>query len=95
VGPSTKLGFSVNPPRSESALTTLDRKDLDALFGGGKEAYHLADDPESLRKVITVGRLGRELFPLIMLLILLVVTVENALANTFYRERTARTAVPA
>jgi hypothetical protein len=48
-----------------------------------------------MRKVITVGRLGRELFPLLMLLILLVVTTENILANTFYRERTAPRSQPA
>jgi hypothetical protein len=91
--PARRMGFSVNPPGSESVFSVLDTKDLDGLFGG-KDRYNLADDPESLRKVITVGRLGRELFPLLMLLILLVVTAENVLANTFYRDRTSVRAQP-
>ena len=83
------MGFSVNPPRGEIQMAVLDTRDLDTLFGKGK--YQLADDAKSL--IIAVGsiRYGREIFPWIMALILLLVTLENLLANTFYRERTAAT----
>lgn len=82
------LGFSINPPVNETEVVALEPRDLDALFGAKK--YHLADDPESLKQVVQVGRVGRELFPLIMLLILALVTAENFLANRFYREKAAK-----
>jgi hypothetical protein len=90
-GPNAKapatLGFSVNPPRGESQLTLLETKDLEALFGG-KDNYSLIDNSENMNREVGMRRVGRELFPLLVLLILLVVTAENILANTFYRERT-------
>jgi hypothetical protein len=81
--------FSVNPPESETRVKALATRDLDALFG--KDKYALADDTESLKRVVAQGRVGRELFPWIMALILALVTAENFLANRFYRERVART----
>ena len=88
-GPPVKMGFSVNPPRGEIQTTVLDTRDLDTLFGKGK--YQLADDATSLILAVGSIRYGREIFPWIMALILLLVTLENLLANTFYRERTAAT----
>lgn len=79
------LGFSVNPPRDETVVAPLEPKDLDSLFG--KEKYALADDQESLKHAEAVGRIGREMFPWIMALILALVTAENFLANKFYRQR--------
>ncbi len=84
------FGFSVNPPTDETRLDLLETKELDGLFG--KDAYKLADDPSTLEQAVTVTRLGRELTPWIMLLILLLVTAENALANLFYRENPAASA---
>lgn len=92
-GPSARLGFSVNPPASETVFTSLETKDLEGLFGG-KDRFQLADNPDRLSKLVTETRYGRELFPLFMLLILLLVTGENILANTFYRERSAARAQP-
>ena len=54
-----------------------------------KIAYALVDDPEKIENVIDTVRIGRELFPLLMALILLVVTLESLLANTFYKDRPA------
>jgi hypothetical protein len=79
------LGFSVNVPRSETLLTPLTDADLAAVFGG-KDRYVLVDDPDKLVKDVLQTRVGTELFPLLMILILLLVTAENVLANTFYRE---------
>ncbi len=86
-GAERELGFSVNPPRGELQTATLDGHDLDSLFGKGK--YQLADDAASLKHVQGVTRHGQEMFPWIMALILLIVTLENLLANTFYREKSA------
>jgi hypothetical protein len=89
-----ELGFSVNPPRIESQFSPLEKTELDTLFGG-KDRYALADNPERLKTIVTDVRVGRELFPLVMLLILFVVTLENVLANTFYRARGAGATQPA
>jgi hypothetical protein len=81
---SSLLGFSVNVPRGESKFALLDSKDLDTIFGKG--GYLLAEDALSHKRVEGVARYGYEIFPWMMFLILLVVTLENFLANTFYRE---------
>ena len=78
-------GFSVNPPAGESQFSVLEPTDLNMLFGG-KDRYALADDPDSLKRVIDRARVGHELFPWIMCLILVVVTAESVLANRFYKE---------
>ena len=81
------LGFSVNPPPAESQLAPIEAKELDGLFG--EDGYVVADDPASLERAIQETTIGREIYPWIMLLILLIVTAENALANTFYRRTNA------
>jgi len=92
-GEKLKLGFSVNAPLSESEYVPLETNDLDALFG--KDGYKLANDAESLTRVVETGRVGREIFPWLMFLILILVTLENLLANRFYRESAPRQAVGA
>jgi hypothetical protein len=86
-GRPTTYGFSVNPDPGESALSPMEPRDLDAIFGKGR--YALADDTEGLIQAKMEIRVGRELFPWLMALILLLVTAENYLANRFYRERAA------
>jgi hypothetical protein len=78
------LGFSVNPPRAESQFTLLQKQDLDTIFG--KDGYVLAENAQALQREEGVARFGYEAFPWLMILILIVVTLENFLANTFYKE---------
>lgn len=80
------LGFSVNPPESESTVVPLEEKDLVSLFGT-KENYNLAEDARDLKRLVDKVRVGTELFPWLMVLILIIVTLENLLANKFHRER--------
>ncbi|MGD0039248.1 MAG: BatA domain-containing protein [Isosphaeraceae bacterium] len=80
----TRLGFSLNPPRSESQFVPLETKELDTIFG--KDGYALAEDATTLQKYQDTVRVGNELFPWLMMLILIIVTLENLLANTFYKE---------
>ena len=89
----TQLGFSMNPPRTESKFDFLETKDLDAIFG--KDGYALAEDATSLKKYQDTVRVGNELFPWLMMLILIIVTLENFLANTFYKESPRPTAAGA
>jgi hypothetical protein len=77
-------GFSVNPPPEESSLTPVDSAYLDGVFG--KEQYHLVDDSTSLERVVGEARVGREVFPLIALLLVVILAVEQWLANRFYRD---------
>jgi hypothetical protein len=81
---TTTLGFSVNPPVAESQFTLLERSDLDVIFG--KDRYRLADDAVAHKEEEKNARFGYEIYPWLMFLILMVVTLENFLANTFYRE---------
>ena len=84
-GTKLKLGFSVNPPATESQVVPLKPEDLAGLFGG-KDRYQVADDPAGLERAQSKGRFGFELFPLVMLMILGLVTAENLLANKFHRD---------
>jgi hypothetical protein len=81
---TTRMGFSVNVPGKESKFDPLKTEDLDAIFG--KDNYKLAEDVQTLEKIVTIGRMGHEIFPWLMFLILIVVTLENFLANTFYKQ---------
>ena len=82
------LGFSVNmaneESRDESRFTHLEKSDLDVIFG--KDGYLLAEDAAAHQEKEKLTRYGYEVFPWLMFLILLVVTGENILANTFYKE---------
>jgi hypothetical protein len=78
------LGFSVNVPRAESQFEPLEKHDLDSIFG--KDGYRLAEDAGGLKEIDRTARFGYEVYPWLMFLILMVVTLENFLANTFYKE---------
>jgi hypothetical protein len=81
------LGFSVNAPKGESRFAPLAKSDLDSIFG--KDGYVLAEDAAAHKEKEKLARYGYEIFPWLMFLILLVVTLENVLANTFYKEAPA------
>jgi hypothetical protein len=76
-------GFSVNPPADESKLDRLSKEDLDSHLG--PERYSIARDIENLQRNVKTGRLGREAFPLVVLLLLTVFVGEHLVANRFYK----------
>lgn len=84
-GNAQVIGFSVNPPVAETQFVPLETADLDRLFGG-KTRYDLADNAKELERAIRIGHVGHELFPWLMLLIMVIVTAESVLANKFHRE---------
>lgn len=95
-GTKSATGFSVNPPVGEMSLVPLETSDLEKIFAGKEgTAFQLASDLNNLRNALIRIRVGRELFPWIMMFILLLVTLENFLANRFYRERSQQAANPA
>ena len=79
-----RLGFSVNASARESELAVMESKDLEALLG--KDRFAIAQGPEDLERATSERRIGQELFPWLMVLILALITAESFLANTFYRQ---------
>jgi hypothetical protein len=62
----------------------MEKPDLDTVFG--KDGYVFAEDAAKLKDVEETVKNGYEAFPYLMFLILIVVTIESILANTFYKE---------
>jgi hypothetical protein len=76
--------FSLNVPPEECQLARVPAEQIEALFGPG--AVLAVDRSLSLRDALQ-GHWGQpvELFPWLMILVLLALAVENLLANKFYR----------
>jgi hypothetical protein len=77
--------FSVNLPPEECLLTRVPVADVEALFG--KDSVAPLDLRADLRKALE-GQWSQpqELLPWLMVLVLLLLAVENLLANKFYRK---------
>lgn len=78
------LGFSVNYARNQTQLDRLTDKDLAGLFGPVK--YRLARTREQIDRDVSAGRVGRELFPPLILLAAIFLGIELLVANRFYRQ---------
>lgn len=76
-------GFSLNIPGTESDLARVPIEQVETFFG--KEGVAAADKDLKLREVLK-GHLSQpvELFPFLMVLLLLFLAFENLLANKFY-----------
>jgi hypothetical protein len=77
-------GFSVNLPVTASDLQRFDEARLPDVFG--QSQFRLAHNQEEIDRDVSAGRVGQELFPLLMLLIVAILGCEQVLANRFYRE---------
>ena len=84
-GPKTDwlAAFSVNPISGESDLRRLKEADLDDLLG--PKRYGVARDPQTLTRSVNTGRLGQEVYGLLMAGLLVVFAWEQATATWFYR----------
>ncbi len=79
---SYKTGFSINPPDGESDFRRLQLGDLDLLFGEGR--YELAQNIDELTRRVHRGRLGQEIFPFVLLFVMIAFCGEHFVANRFY-----------
>lgn len=79
------LGFSTNLPLAASRLERTSRAEIQALMGDLE--FRLAASRDEIDRQVSRGRVGRELFPLLALLLAAVFAAEHLLANRFYRER--------
>jgi hypothetical protein len=82
-------GFSINLPPAASDLARTDDDGLKKVFGDTE--FRLAHNQDEIDRHVSTGRVGRELFPLLMALIALVLGAEHVLANRFYRSRATDT----
>ncbi len=75
-------GFSVSPPPAESDLSRLETAELDQLFGEGR--YQVARSIGELDASVNMADLGREVFPIVLLLAIVAFLGEHLVANRFY-----------
>lgn len=84
-------GFSINLPVEMSRLDRVEGSEL--VKGLGKERARLARSQDDIEVRVGQGRLGRELFPALILAVALAMAAEQLLANRFY-DQTAAEAGP-
>lgn len=77
-------GFSVNLRPEQTLLDRLTPDDLAAMLGPGQ--FRLARAREEIDRDISLGRVGQELFPYLIVLVALVLGAEHVVANRFYRD---------
>ncbi len=76
-------GFSANLPSKASELARLKPGKLDEILGA--ERYQLARKREHVNREIGESRVGREFFPLLLLVFAVVIGLEFTLSNRFYK----------
>lgn len=77
-------GFSVNCSPATSELARIDFAAIESALG--KDRVQLARTQEEIEVRVGQGRVGRELFPTLILLMVFVLGIEQYLSNRFYRD---------
>jgi aerotolerance regulator-like protein len=75
-------GFSVNTPVEASRLDRIDATEAVKTLGG--ERARVATNREEIELRVGLGRVGRELFPALILAVALAMAAEQLLSNRFY-----------
>ena len=78
------LGFSVNYAPEQTQLDRLSDQELSGVFGPVK--FQLAHTREQIDRDVSTGRVGRELFPPLILIVAILLGLEMLVANRFYKE---------
>jgi hypothetical protein len=78
------LGFSANFPPTISELGRAGPDDLKVIFG--ETPFRLARGRDEIDRSVSAGRVGQELFPYLIMLVVLVLACEQALSNRFYQD---------
>jgi len=76
-------GFSVNLPAGSDAIRRLDESQQTAIFGDAP--HDVTRSFDQLRREANPDRSGRELFPILISVVAVVLGMEQVLANRFYR----------
>jgi len=77
-------GFAVNLRDEESNLTPVTPEELDTALG--EDRYSLVHNPSQLREAVQVGRLGIEVFPVLLGILLAMFCAEHLMSNYFYEQ---------
>lgn len=91
-GGATLAGFSINPPARESNFTRLEPAQLDELFGAGR--YQIARDIGELQSDVNLANLGKEVFSVLMVLVIVAFCAEHLVANRFYESEADQARIP-
>jgi hypothetical protein len=75
-------GFSVNAPPEMARLERVTA--ADAVKALGSERVRVATNRDEIAVRVGLGRIGRELFPILILAVALAMAAEQLLANRFY-----------
>ena len=75
-------GFSSNLPLAATDLTRIGVEDLDEILGPGR--YQLATDKSEITRQQGTTRRGQELYPFIVVMMLLILGLEYLMSNRFY-----------
>lgn len=78
-------GFSTNLSSLATGLDRIDPVELKKIFG--KHEFRLAPTARMISSVISAGRVGRELYPWLIVFVAIAVGLEQVVANRFYRNR--------
>ena len=78
------LGFSVNLPADISQLDRISDQDLKGVFG--ETPFRLARGRDEIDRSVSAGRVGRELYPYLIVLLAIILGCELALSNRFYQD---------
>lgn len=84
--------YAVNIPDSESSLEPIDPKRIEDMLEKGRVS--IIKDLDSMQRAISKDRVGRELFALLMLLLLIIISVEGWFASRFYKPAPGDAAPP-
>ena len=77
-------GFSVNLPREQTELERISEEGLEKVFG--PQPHQVARSSDQLEIKVSEGRVGRDLFPILIVLVAMALGIEHVLANRFYRD---------
>lgn len=79
-----ELGFSVNLPATVSELERVTPEELKTVFG--ETPFRLARGREEIDRSVSAGRVGQELYPYLIMLLVVVLAAEQVLSNRFYQD---------
>ncbi len=84
-GESNVRGFAVNIAKEDLALQRIDPKELRSFLGS--EQINIAKAKEEIESSIGQARYGSELYPFLMLILVLLLLGEQAMSSRFYSIR--------
>ena len=78
-----QAGVSLNYSEKESDLRRLEISELDAVLGEGR--YSISRDPAGLERTVHSGRLGQEVYGIVVGLLAILFALEQFTSTWFYR----------